>query len=95
MNHYVKSVPVEENIKNSAMQIYPNPGNGRYFMEVNEEMATTSLTIEVYNLLGSVVYSGKTTAALTSIDLIHQPNGVYFIKVTGAGQSFNQRLIKQ
>jgi hypothetical protein len=95
MNHYVKSVSIEENKKNVFMYIYPNPGNGLYSIEISGEIATAGLAIEVYDLLGSVVYRGKTTAALTSIDLIHQPSGIYFIKVTGSGQSFNQRLIKQ
>jgi uncharacterized repeat protein (TIGR01451 family) len=95
MNHYVKSVSVDENENKLYMHVYPNPGNGQYFIQLNGEIATAGLAIEVYNLLGSVVYTGKTAAALTSIDLIHQPNGIYFIKVTGADQSFNQRLIKQ
>jgi hypothetical protein len=95
MNHYVKSVSVSENEKKLYMHVYPNPGNGQCVIQLNEEVATAGLTIEVYNLLGSVVYSGKTTTALTSIDISHQPIGVYFIKVSGAGQSFNQRLIKQ
>jgi uncharacterized repeat protein (TIGR01451 family) len=95
MNHYVKSVSVDEQEKKLYMQIYPNPGNGQYVMQLNEETANAGLTIEVYNLLGSLVYTGKTRGALTSVDLSHEPNGVYFIKVTGAGQFFNQRLIKQ
>jgi hypothetical protein len=95
MNKYVKFVSVDENDRKSFMHVYPNPGNGHYFMEFNEETANAGLIIEVYNLLGSVVYTGKTRVALTSVDLSHEPNGVYFIKVSGAGQSFNQRLIKQ
>jgi uncharacterized repeat protein (TIGR01451 family) len=95
LNLFTTAVSVNENKEKLSMHIYPNPSNGQYFMEFSEDIANAGLSVEVYNVLGSVVFREKATVRLTSIDLNRQPNGVYFIKVTGSGQSYNQRLIKQ
>jgi hypothetical protein len=95
INKYVKTVSVDENEKNVRIQIYPNPSNGLYFIEFSEDVEKEDLTVEIYNVLGSIVYRGKTSVHLTSVDLSHQPKGVYFIKIKGVNQSYIKHLIKQ
>lgn len=39
--------------------------------------------------------NSKTNNSLSQIDLSHQLNGIYIIRVNDCNQSYNQRLIKQ
>ncbi len=94
VNTFVKNVSVDENDGGEKVKVYPNPGNGNYTLEI-PGMHSESYGIEIYNVLGSIVYSEKTTTDVTVINLTHQPKGVYFMKITGKLQFFNQRLIKQ
>ncbi len=95
LNHFVKTVSVEEKQAIETFNIFPNPGNGNYILEIPESMRTENYEIEIYNVLGSLVYSEKTTADLTFINLTNQPKGIYFIKIAGKVQSFSQHIIKQ
>ena len=37
--------------------------------------------LEIYNTLGSPIYSGKITNKKTEINLREQPSGIYFIRI--------------
>ena len=61
---------------NTELIIYPNPFNTN--ITFNSEL---NQTIEIINLIGSLVYSAKTENEKTEIDLSNLQNGIYFVKV--------------
>ena len=69
--------------------LYPNPSNGRVFIQ---DGLNRNLTISVQSILGEQVYEGK--AQLDgSIDLSHLSSGIYLIKLsTTEGESFVRRI---
>lgn len=71
----------------SEMTIYPNPFNEKITVvfKGNPEL------FQIYNVLGSVIYSSVIKESKTEIDLSDQAKGIYFIK---AG-SLNKKLIKE
>jgi hypothetical protein len=95
LNHYTTTVSVAKNSDVLPVNIYPNPGNGIYFIAFDSKISNERLTVVVYNILGSVVFYEKNMAASMPIDLSKEHNGVYSIKVTGANQLFNSSLIKK
>lgn len=68
-------------MKRTEVMLYPNPGNGMFTI-------SSSANIDVYNLIGELILSENNT---TSIDLTHQPKGIYFAKLNG---STIKKLIK-
>ncbi len=66
---------------NSSVLLYPNPNNGAFTLQVNNEELRGKSEIEIYNVLGEKVYSQFTThnSPLT-IDL-KQPSGIYLYRV--------------
>jgi hypothetical protein len=94
-NLFDQPLSIKENKEEITFSVYPNPGRGKYFVELSESVHNSGLTIEVYNLLGELVLNNKVQNNLIQIDLSSQPNGVYLIKVKGAERPLNQRLIKQ
>jgi M6 family metalloprotease-like protein len=81
----------EISIQPMSFKVYPNPSNGRFTVEVNEEGTNSEITI--YNIIGAKV--GKPFRAdgqLTSIDLNPLEKGIYFIAVSN-GKSRQIRKI--
>lgn len=94
-NVFTQFVTVHESKMNISLSVYPNPSNGKYYVKLSEGMKGSEINIKVYNLLGELILNTKTQSSLSQIDLSHQPNGIYIIRVNDSNQSFNQRLIKQ
>lgn len=71
----------------SGLDIYPNPFNNK----LTVKSGSTQQTIQVFNGLGSLVYSAINDNETTVIDLSQQSNGIYFIRV-GA---ITKKVVKQ
>lgn len=70
----------------NEFNIYPNPTTGHVIIKAEEVES-----IEIINIDGRIVYSGKET----ELDLSMHPNGIYFIKVITDKQTVTKKLIKQ
>jgi uncharacterized repeat protein (TIGR01451 family) len=92
VNTYENILGINESNTPLSAGVYPNPSNGIFTLKLEGEK---NATIEVYNVIGEMVWSAKTQNESTLIDLTDQPRGVYVLKVIGSKQSFNQRIIKQ
>lgn len=69
----------------SEFNIYPNPTDGKIYVVAVYE------NIEVYNMLGELIYFSELRIANHELDLSKQPSGVYFIK---AGKK-TRKIIKK
>ncbi len=87
-------VGVAENNPKPAFAIYPNPTDGFVTLQL-KNTKNESVTIEVLNIVGEVVYSLTKNLSSVSIDLSSQPNGIYLLKVTTNEQQTVEKLIKQ
>ena len=77
----------------SALQIYPNPGSGQFFIRSENKNSI----IEIINVLGEKVYrqaiSDKGT--VISIDISNNPKGIYFIKASSGTAIMTRKIIVQ
>ncbi|MBN2669427.1 MAG: T9SS type A sorting domain-containing protein [Bacteroidales bacterium] len=75
-------------VNNSNCKIYPNPTTG--LVQIS---GVKGGQIEVYNMVGQVVYSVDNATGKTSIDLSSLDNGNYIVKVINADQVSTQKII--
>ncbi|HPC98626.1 MAG TPA: T9SS type A sorting domain-containing protein [Bacteroidales bacterium] len=68
--------------REGEIQLYPNPSDGRFSIVSDAEM-----TMTVMNVIGKVVLSAPVYSGLNSYELLRQPAGIYFVKLTGAGNT--------
>lgn len=74
----------------TRITIYPNPST-RIFNIVSQQ----NISVEIYDLLGKLVYSQSLTNGTNSIDISNFNTGVYLLKVTDDnGKSESHKLIK-
>lgn len=72
----------------STLSIYPNPSNGFFTVKMN---TTAKTVVEVYNMIGKLVYSTQLNNNMATVDLSNQSAGVYSMKVI----SGNTTTVKQ
>lgn len=82
----ITTIGLEESIS-EAFQVYPNPSNGSFTIELSNETAEVTIT----NALGEFVTGKSIVKGLSTIDLKNEADGVYFVHITTEN---NQHIIK-
>ncbi|MFI5195459.1 MAG: T9SS type A sorting domain-containing protein [Chitinophagales bacterium] len=72
------------------LELFPNPNNGSFTLK-GDLQNTNTVSIDILNTLGQVVYGGKITTPGTqlnkTIDLCNLPNGIYLLHIYREGES--------
>jgi dienelactone hydrolase len=69
--------------------VYPNPTQGQFFIDVN-----TEITIHVLDVLGNVILTENLKAGKHTINIENQSSGIYFLNVNRFDLSKTIRIIK-
>ncbi|MFZ4520094.1 MAG: C25 family cysteine peptidase [Bacteroidales bacterium] len=79
-----------------ACTVLPNPGNGNFTLNIKTS-GSDMLEINVYNMIGSSVYSDKkisVTGQLSKgVNLTSLPEGIYFMKIAGNEGTITRKLV--
>jgi hypothetical protein len=89
--HIVESstLSVSENELADNVVVYPNPSKG----EITVNTSLENYKINIYNVLGSNVFSKFDLVNNANLDLRHLGSGIYFIKITSLNKEIVKRLI--
>ena len=92
------NVGVEENSMFNNVSIYPNPSTGLFNIVANNVKAQT-ITVQVLDLQGKVVYTASDRSASSSynkaLNLEVLAKGLYYIKLTSENGSKVQKIVIQ
>ena len=75
----------------SKTLIYPNPVNDKLTVEAQEALGT----VEIYNLMGALVFSQKNCANKLEVNTADMQSGIYFIRLTNDKTSETRRFVKE
>ena len=76
------------------IHITPNPSHGTYM--INYGTANINdVSIQIYNVIGNLIYSAKANKNFTIIDLTNYNDGIYFLKLYTNQSKTVHKLIKQ
>lgn len=70
------------NIKAAGLNIYPNPSNGLFTLDLGTE--ELGATVEIYNMLDQNIMNEQLKGKRTTIDLSNYADGLYFCRVISA-----------
>ncbi len=81
---------------NADLHLFPNPGNGHYTLQGNENTNET-IAVNVINATGQTVYQKSVLLQPSmQLDLFHLPNGIYLIQGWRKGNKvLSQKLVKE
>ncbi|MCX6290805.1 MAG: T9SS type A sorting domain-containing protein [Bacteroidetes bacterium] len=84
---------VKENAAVSAINIFPNPSNGKINITNGNKMEK-EFVVNVYNSVGQNVFSKKYTDLISEqIDLTEQPNGIYSVQLKSEKNTINKSIV--
>ena len=73
------------------MVIYPNPVNDKLTLEAQDAIGT----LEIYNLMGALVYSQENCGNKVEINTADLQRGVYFVRYISSDGVAIQRVVKE
>ncbi len=80
---------------NISIIMYPNPNYGNFVIALSGSNEN-SLSIEIANLMGSIVYKKENIQSnLLNIDISSHPKGIYFVKAFLGDKAFVEKIIYQ
>ena len=81
----------------SAFNLFPNPSNGIFQLEMNKVEDASGFQMDVINSEGRKVYAVRNLEqrSLNEIDLTALGKGIYFIRVTDGTAIYTRRVIVQ
>ncbi len=79
--------------QNTRVRIYPNPANS----VVNIDLMQQYTNVEVYSMVGSLLYSANVSGNFIKLDVSNFEQGVYFLKLINqnSGDQTTTRFIKE
>ena len=86
----IYTVGVGEQTGNN-ITLYPNPVNDKLTIEAEAALGT----VEIYNLMGALVYSQKGCTNKVEINTSDLQSGIYFIRMTNDKASETRRFVKE
>lgn len=96
-NIFIDFCPGIENPEALSLNMFPNPNNGVF--ELNLNSITENVSISIFNSIGQSVYTedvkaGNTTYTNT-LDLSNQPKGIYYLRVNGSTTLLEEKFVIQ
>jgi hypothetical protein len=88
--HFVYTEGIGEQSAN-ALVIYPNPVNDKLTLEAQEAIGT----VEIYNLMGAMVYSQENCGNKAEIYIADLQRGVYFVHMMNDKVSETRKFVKE
>jgi Secretion system C-terminal sorting domain len=73
----------------SLINLYPNPNNGSFNMDLNE-----ASQIIIINAVGQVIFNETLNAGKQNLDILNAANGIYFVKVKQGNKHQTIKFIK-
>jgi hypothetical protein len=74
--------------------IFPNPSGGRFRIK-NLDLYTTKCKLEIYNVLGQMIYSKANydQQASNEIDISTYPKGIYLVKIYTGEKLYSEKIM--
>jgi lysyl endopeptidase len=89
-------IGIDEQVFNSKVNVYPNPNNGNFTVELNSEMPE-NISIKIVNMLGTTEFEKDNITVngfySTILDLNSLSNGIYYLRVQGDKKIITKKII--
>jgi photosystem II stability/assembly factor-like uncharacterized protein len=81
---------------NVNFMLYPNPNNGTFKIEIENE-SKNEICLEIFSLLGEKIFTTTYSnhQVLNEIDLTKFPKGVYFAKINAGNDVYSKKIVIQ
>ena len=78
----------------NLFSVYPNPTNGRFSLELKDDVDFQYSNVQVYDLTGSLLVNEKMTTNKKEFSLAGKNPGIYMIRVTIGNKTGSAKVVK-
>jgi len=78
----------------NGFKIYPNPSSGMFTVEMNN-VSNGEYSVEVYDVIGKMIYKSQITESITDINLTHMNAGLYYVSVNNGNEKNITKIMIQ
>lgn len=89
-----KSEPMQEDLSDHRITIYPNPTQGNFSVEITGAGSLEGASITIYNMSGRIIYYNGEPQVTNEIDITVCNNGLYLLVIRVDGESSTWKIIK-
>jgi hypothetical protein len=82
-------VGIPENYENDLVNIFPNPGNGQFWVK-----SSAGGELYIKNQLGQTIYAGNVSPGENSVNITGCEAGIYFVNLRVHNAIFSKKLVK-
>jgi len=79
----------------ASTKVYPSPVQSTTTIECKAATAVAAKTADIFNSLGTKVFTARLVQEKTTINLSHLVTGIYFIQIRDGKNKFTTRIFKQ
>ena len=83
------TIGIEEWLNETSLRVYPNPNNGKLFIESNYDVS-----LILMDGLGRIIVAEEIRNGVRTLDMSHYASGVYLLKATYKGETKIIKLVK-
>ena len=87
-----KAAQINETNDGAEIEIYPNPATNKFYVKSNKWQ---NVNMQVFNSLGECVLQNQLINSSNEIDISSLLKGIYILKLSSAGNTFETKLIKE
>lgn len=87
-----ENVIVEQEETEGDIQVYPNPNDGRFSVEIDEEENASS-DVCIYDSKGALIYSREYDGKI-DVDISDCPSGIYLLRIVRGGSKRSVYVVK-
>lgn len=97
-SHVKKSadpVPVEDQLGDRKITVYPNPTRGALAVEITGGDAKEEVHLILFSAQGTQLQNLGITGTVTPVDMSSYPGGWYILRITAGAKATEFKIIKQ
>jgi hypothetical protein len=79
----------DNDVKNIALEVYPNPTNGI----INQKTENKNARLKIFDISGKVVFEDILAASQQRVDISSLPKGNYILKVISANREESKKIV--
>lgn len=87
----ISTIGLNETSIANWLNVYPNPTNGLFVIELSDDLAS----IQITNALGELIQQTNLIKGTNTFDLHEEANGVYFITISSLNKQEVVKIVKQ
>ncbi len=81
--------------KKSLCRLFPNPNDGSFQIQLPETVKQNTINVDVFDMLGTLVYSAVFSKESISVQAYNLPAGVYLVKLSGGDYTDSIKFIRR